>query len=80
MMSSWKKTKSIKLENGESTIVWNAVGIASTIESRKRLIPHAGGRSGGWYHTTYWVIQPDGTEKEYWRMSEAKEAAEHGTN
>ena len=35
MMSSWKKTKSIKLENGESTIVWNAVGIASTIEKRE---------------------------------------------
>lgn len=45
------------------------------IESRKRAIPHANG-VGVWYHTTYFVIRPDGTEKEYQRLSDAKEAAE----
>ena len=79
MMSSWKKIHAFTRLNGERTIIWSSDGADAIIESRKRLIPHAGERSGGWFHTTYWVVQPDGTEKEYWRMSEAKEAAEHDT-
>ena len=71
----WKKVATTKKLNGESTVVWTADGCDCTIESRKRLIPHAN-RSGGWLYTTYFLKRPDGTEKEYFRMSEAKEEAE----
>lgn len=45
------------------------------IESRKRMIAHAN-RSGSWAHTTYFLIRPDGTEKEYYSLTDAKAAAE----
>lgn len=53
-------------------------GIRWAIESRKRDIPHANG-SGYWQHTTYFLIdRAYGVEKEYYRLSDAKEAAERG--
>lgn len=48
------------------------------IESRKRHIPHANGNSGTWDHTSYSLIRPDGSEKEYWSLKDAKAAAEGG--
>ena len=47
------------------------------IESRKKAIPHANG-IGVWFHTTFFLIRPDGTEKEYWSLADAKKAAEAG--
>lgn len=46
------------------------------IESRKKAIPHANGNSGVWFHTTFFLIRPDGTEKEYWSLADAKKSAE----
>lgn len=40
------------------------------IESRKRNIPHAGGRSGTWQHTSFFVIVEKTT------LRDAKELAE----
>ena len=46
------------------------------IESRKRHIPHANGRSGTWDHTTYFVLK-DGKELiEKYSLADAKEYAE----
>ena len=45
------------------------------IESRKKAIPHANG-IGVWFRTTFFLIRPDGTEKEYWSLADAKKAAE----
>ena len=73
----WIKTGRTVHANGEAEITYEAEGTELKIESRKRAIPHAGGRSGVWYHTTYFVIRPDGTEKEYYSLTRAKEAAEH---
>ncbi len=64
---------------GEKTIVYKAPGIDAWIESRKKVVPHANG-AGVWMHTTYFVVQPDGSEKEYWKLSDAKAAAEKGAD
>lgn len=73
----WEKAMArVNINNGEKTITYIAAGCSAKIESRKKYIPHSA-RAGGWFHTTYFVVYPDGTEKEFWRMSEAKEAAEN---
>ena len=71
---TWKKVKRIAYENGESTIIYES-DAGHRIESRKRAIPHAN-RGGHWMHTSYFLILPDGTEKEYWSLRDAKESAE----
>ena len=77
-MAKWEQIgKSI--HGGEKTIVYAKEGCPNTIESRKRAIPHANG-SGYWYSTTYWVISPDGKEKEYYHLYMAKTMAERGTD
>ena len=46
-----------------------------SIESRKRHIPHANGRSGTWDHTSYFVLK-DGQELiEKFSLKDAKEYA-----
>ena len=46
------------------------------VESHKRPIPHTQ-RGGSWMHTSYFVIDTaSGYEKEFWRLSDAQEAAE----
>ena len=74
-MMRWDKIAEQAGIGGEKTIVYRAEGSACQIESRRRLIPHAA-RSGGWLHTSYFMIRPDGTEKEYWRLKDAQQAAE----
>lgn len=69
---AWKKTGRSVKANGES-ITYYSNG-AYQIESRKKAIPHANGRTGCWMHTTYFLIRPDGTEKEYYSLKDAKEA------
>ena len=51
------------------------MGCPFEIEARKRAIPHANG-SGSWMHTSFYLIRPDGTEKEYMRLRDAQRAAE----
>lgn len=43
------------------------------IQSRKRHIPHAGGRPGTWDHTTYFVLINGVEEKECYSLRDAKE-------
>ena len=72
----WTKVKKEDLGNGEYNIYWRTPPYTRlTIESRRRMIPHANGE-GGWLRTTYWVRYPDGLAKEFIMMCRAKEAAE----
>lgn len=75
-MARWEQ-RSVRIygEYGEKTITYKAQGIDAWIESRKVAVPHANGQ-GVWMHTTYFVCQPDGSEKEYYTLKDAKEAAE----
>lgn len=76
-MSDWKQTgKKIKA-TGEKTITYEKRGNPNQIQSRKERIQHANG-VGYWFHTSYWLIRPDGSEKEYWKRIEAEKAAEEG--
>lgn len=74
-MLKWGKARKTIHGNG-SEILYVADGTNLKIESRKRAIPHANG-IGCWMHTSYFLIWPDGTEKEYFSLTRAKEAAEH---
>lgn len=69
----WEKTGRTVKADGSKTVRYECGDLA--IESRKRPIPHANG-VGSWLHTSYFLIKADGTEKEYWSLSDAKEAAE----
>lgn len=74
-MAPWIKTETTIRTNGEKVIRYESFRNPNAIESRKAAIPHANG-NGCWYHTSYFLIRPDGTEKEYWTLAAAKEAAE----
>lgn len=74
-MAPWIKTGKTINTNGEKTIRYESFRCQNVIESRKRAIPHANG-SGYWFKTTYFVIQPDGTEMERWTLADAKKVAE----
>lgn len=74
-MSKWVQLGKRIQGNGEKTITYGAAGNPNKIESRKRAIPHANGM-GVWFHTTYFLIRPDGTEREYWKRCDAEKAAE----
>lgn len=74
-MAKWIKTGKTVSKEG-TDIRYESPDLPGVmIESRKRHIPHAGGR-GTWDHTTYFLIRPDGSEKEYWALKDAKAAAE----
>lgn len=72
----WSKTGREVKGNGESTTFYEADDGWFRIESRKKNIPHAGGRPGYWSNTTYFLIDGNGNEKEYYSLKDAKEAAE----
>lgn len=74
-MITWKKTG--RIVSPEGTTITYSSDTAFTIESRKRHIPHAGGRSGTWDHTTYFVLK-DGVEvAEEYSLADAKYLAEN---
>ena len=73
-MNEWKKTGRTALDDGSVTVRYQSGDLA--IESRKRPIPHANGNIGSWMFTSYFLIRPDGTEKEYYSLKDAKAAAE----
>lgn len=76
-MIKWEKTGVEVKANGESTVTYTSKDGRFQIESRKVAIPHAGGRSGFWMHTSYFLIDyNDGSEKEYYALKDAKAAAE----
>ena len=74
-MAPWVKTGTTIKANGEKTIRYESFRNPNAIESRREAIPHAN-RSGVWFRTTYFLILPDGSEKEYLTLKAAKEAAE----
>ena len=73
-MIEWKKTG--KIVSNEGTTITYSSGTAYTIESRKRHIPHAGGRSGTWNHTTYFILKDGSEVAEKYFLSDAKYLAE----
>lgn len=77
-MVPWIKTKTTIKDNGEKVIRYKSFWNPNAIESRRMAIPHAPGNGtpGCWFRTSYFLIHPDGTEKEYWTLAAAKEAAE----
>lgn len=73
MSDKWALVGKTYKGNGASTLRYECGDVA--IESRKIAIPH-NGREGSWFYTSYWLILPDGTEKEYHTMKDAKAAGE----
>lgn len=72
-----KWTKLGKTEGPEgTTITYAAEGTPFQIQSRKRHIPHAGGRSGTWDHTTYVVTCRGYDVKTFYTLSDAKQFVE----
>ena len=76
-MSNWKQTGKTIRATGEKTITYEKRWNPNRSESRKVRMSHANG-IGFWFHTSYWLIRPDGSEKEYWKRMDAEEAAEKG--
>ena len=74
-MARWDKTSVTIRASGGKTIRYESWKNQNIIESRREAIPHANG-IGTWNHTSYFVIRPDGSEKEYYSLKAAKEAAE----
>ena len=74
----WKKIGTKVYGNGEKDITYEGFTDpyrVFRIVSRKRAIPHANGKPGVWYHTTYRLI--DGkTETEFATARDAREEAE----
>lgn len=72
---NWKKTSSKTNPDGSHVTTYASDDGRYTIESRKRQIPHSG-RAGYWMHTSYFLIDDTGKGSEFWRLSDAKDAAE----
>jgi hypothetical protein len=74
-MMTWETVSNVKHEDGTQTIRYELKGTGYAVESRKAAIPHSG-RSGTWHHTTYYLIFPDGQEKQFYMLALAKKTAE----
>ncbi len=74
MAAPWSKVATT-IRVGRKVIRYKQAGNQNAIESRREPIPHANG-IGFWYHTSYFLIRPDGTEFEFNTMTTAKKAAE----
>ena len=72
---NWIKTGRSVHADGSAETRYEAAGTGFEIESRKRPIPHANG-IGSWMYTSYHLILPDGHEKKFSRLIDAKEAVE----
>ena len=76
MSIKWVKEKKTVNEEGTTIVYMAADDPSLTIESRKRHIPHAGGRGDTWDHTSYFVLT-DGKEViEKQSLADAKRFAE----
>ena len=74
-MIKWERIGKTVRDNGEVDVIYESDDGRWRIESRKRAIPHSG-RGGVWWHTSYWLIDEDGAEKEYPQLKWAKFGAE----
>lgn len=74
-MMLWGKV-SVRQTREQRIIRYAAEDSRFEIESRRRKVPHAND-SGYWYHTTYFLIDTaTGFEREFWKLADAKQAAE----
>lgn len=71
----WIKAGTTSHHDGSRTIRYVSPGTHVMIESRRRPVKHANG-IGSWDYTSYFVILPNGTEKEFHQLRAAKAAAE----
>ena len=74
-MIKWVKIGRIEESEG-SSVFRCGLGTTLSIESRKRYIPHAGGREGTWAHTTYFVLDNGKEVVEKYSLKDAMEYAE----
>jgi len=72
-----EKLNKIERRDG-TTITYGVKGTPFLIQSRKRHIPHAAGRSGTWDHTTFVVMCRGFDVKEFQTLKDAKEWIEGG--
>lgn len=56
MSNKWVRT-SRRIDTDGTTITYECPESICTIESRKRHIPHAGGRPGTWDHTDFYLFK-----------------------
>ena len=70
---NWEKTDTRINANGERIVTYEFMDMK--IQSRRMMIPHAN-RSGGWLHTSYFLIWPDGYEEEFRTLRDAKAKGE----
>lgn len=75
MAIKWVRMGKVETFEG-STIYYEARDLPISIESRMRRIPHANGRPGSWWHTSYFVIQNGVEVAEKYLLRDAKEYAE----
>lgn len=71
MADKWIRTSRIVNSDG-TTITYENPESIYTIESRKRHIPHAGGRPGTWDHTSYFVMRDGDEIVEKYSLRDAK--------
>jgi hypothetical protein len=74
-MIRWKRAGKTVSKEG-TTIIYEGVGTDLIIESRRRHIPHAGGRPGTWDCTTYFVLKGGAEIIEKFSLTDAKKYAE----
>lgn len=76
-MAIIKWTKGGKLIRQDMTInIYYYGETGYTVESRKKSIPHANGRSGTWEHTSYFVVKDSKDVKEFQTLKDAKDYVE----
>lgn len=73
---AWVKVNRYETAEGTTIVYRHSREPWLSIESRKRHIPHAGGRPGTWDHTTYWVVINNVDEKECYSLADAKKYVE----
>lgn len=79
MTTKWiKMGKTVTSEGSTNIYAYGDTGY--TVESRKRHIPHANGRSGTWDHTSYFVVKDGADVKEFQTLKEAQEYVRVGVN
>lgn len=74
-MIRWEKAAKTVRGDGTTVILYQGIGTACAIESRKEQIPHAN-RPGSWSHTTYAVLKDGKQITTRSTLKDAKELAE----
>ena len=67
----WKRAGKI-IRHDETVLFYEYGDTGYAVESRKKQIPHANGRSGTWEHTTFFVTKDGEEVKEFWSLRDAQ--------